>query len=75
MINQKPVSEQERAIATVSKHELQLRQAQDNVRCASEVLRRAVRTAERAEGELGAATRRLAQFRPTGEFAAGARVA
>lgn len=75
MIRQKPVSEQERAIETVRKLERQLRQAQDNIRCAGEMLRRAVRAAEHADGELGAATRRLAQFGLVSDFAPGARVA
>ena len=54
--------EQDRAIATVTQCELQLRRARDNVRRTGELLRRAVRTAENAQGELGDATRRLGRM-------------
>jgi hypothetical protein len=54
-----PGSERERAIATVGQCERQLWRAQACVRSADEMLRRAVRTAENAVGELRDATRRL----------------
>lgn len=56
------VSEQERAVATVTQCELQLRRAQEDVRCTGEMLRRAVRSVENAEGELDDATRRLGRM-------------
>jgi hypothetical protein len=55
-------SEKDRAIATVTQCELELRRAQETVRCTSEMLRRAVRTAENAQGELGDAARRLGRM-------------
>jgi hypothetical protein len=51
--------EEGRAMATVTQCEIQLRRAQEGVRRAGEVLRRAVRTAETAQGDLGDATDRL----------------
>jgi hypothetical protein len=62
MADRSLVSEQERAVATVMQCELQLRRAQDNVRRTGEMLRRAVRTAENAQGELGDAARRLGRM-------------
>jgi hypothetical protein len=56
------VSERERAIATVTHCELQLRRAHENVRCVGDLFRRALRTSENAEGELGDATRRLVRM-------------
>ena len=56
------VSEQERAIAAVTHCSVQLRRAREDVRCAGEMLRRAIRTVEHAEGELGHATRRLGRM-------------
>ena len=53
------ISEQDRAVATVSQCGNRLRQAQDEVRGASELLRRALRSLATVEGELGEATRRL----------------
>jgi hypothetical protein len=55
-------SEQERASTMVSQCEGRLRRAQENVRCAGEALRRAVRAAMEAEGELRDATRRLSRM-------------
>lgn len=56
------VTEQDRALATVSDCGFRLRQAQDAVRSASELLRRALRAVETVEGELHEATRRLDRF-------------
>lgn len=53
------ISEQDRAVATVNQCGNRLRQAQDEVRSASELLRRALRSLANVEGELGDATRRL----------------
>jgi hypothetical protein len=55
-------SEQERAIATVTHCSARLRRAREDVRCTGEVLRRAIRTVESAEGDLGDATRRLGRM-------------
>ena len=54
--------EEDKAIEIVTLRGLHLRQAQDYVRSAGEVLRRAIRTAENAEGDLDAATQRLERF-------------
>ena len=54
-----PVAEQERTIVTMAACERQLRRAQHEVRCARELLRRAIRTADAAEADLHTATRRL----------------
>lgn len=59
MTNGYPVSEQERAGATVIQCQGQLRQAQEHARRAGEVLRRAHRVVEEAVGALGMATERL----------------
>lgn len=59
MTNGYPVSEQERAGATVTQCQGQLRQAQEHARRAVEVLRRAQRVVEEAAGALGMATERL----------------
>jgi hypothetical protein len=59
MTNGYPVSEQERAGATVTQCEGQLRQAQEHARRAGEMLRRAHRVVEEAVGALGVATQRL----------------
>ncbi|MEO8636841.1 MAG: hypothetical protein ABI587_16315 [Gemmatimonadales bacterium] len=69
MSDRNPVSEQERAVVTVREHELQLRRARENVRRAGEMLRRAIRTAEEAEGELGIAARRLDRMESPGKSA------
>ncbi len=53
------VSEQERAVASVTQRELELRQAQEGVRTAGEMLRRAIRASKAAEGDLSDAERRL----------------
>lgn len=53
------ISEQDRAVATVHQCGNRLRQAQDEVRSASELLRRALRSLATVEGELEDATRRL----------------
>lgn len=45
-------SEQHSADATVMQCERQLQQAREAVRCAGEVLRRAIRTEKSADGEL-----------------------
>jgi hypothetical protein len=63
MTDRNPASEEERAIATLARCELQLRRAQETVRNTGEMLRRAVRTAENAEGEFGDATRRVDRSR------------
>lgn len=54
-----PGSERERASATVTRCEGQLRHAQEHARRAGERLRRALRGVEEAEGALGEAARRL----------------
>jgi hypothetical protein len=54
-----PVSEQERAAVTVKQQVLLLHRAQENVRRAGDMLRRAIRAAEEAESELQLATKRL----------------
>lgn len=54
-----PVSERERASATVTHFAGQLRRAQEQARCAGETFRRALRGVEEVEGALGEATRRL----------------
>ena len=59
MTNGQPVSEQERAGATVAQCQGQLRQAQEYARRAGESLRRAHRVVEEAVGALGMASRRL----------------
>ncbi len=60
-----PVAEQERTIATVAQCQLQLRWAQQQVREACELLRRAIRTADTAEAELHTATQRLGRLEPS----------
>lgn len=52
-------AERSRTTAAVALCQQRLRLAEDNVRCASEMLRRAIRTAQDAESELVDATRRL----------------
>ena len=49
----------ERAAESVARCELQLRRAEESVRCAGEALRRSIRAAAEAEAELVDATRRL----------------
>jgi hypothetical protein len=57
-----PLSEQQKAIAAVALCQVRLRHAQDTVRGVGETLRRAVRSAENAEGDYHNATHRLSRF-------------
>lgn len=58
------LSEVERAVATVAECELQLRRAQQGVRWACEMLRRAIRVSDTAEADLRHAARRLERMDP-----------
>jgi hypothetical protein len=62
MSDRNPLSEQQRAIAAVALCQVQLRHARDSVRGVGEALRRAVRSAENAEGDYHNATYRLNRF-------------
>jgi hypothetical protein len=59
MTDRELIAAREKAIATMTECAQQLRRAQETVRCAAEVLRRAIRAAEAAERELGESARRL----------------